>query len=262
VVLNYHRGGTGAPLVLIHGIGSRWQVWNPVLPYLEPERDVIALDLPGFGASPMAPHESAPGIDSLIDAVIALFDELGLDRPHVAGNSLGGWLALELAKRGRVRSATALSPAGFWRNRFELGYAGLSLRATIVATKLLRPFADSLLASPTGRVAVLGQVFGHPSRIPPADAADTVRAAADAPAFEEMRRALVREPPFGGGGAINVPVTIAWGELDRLLLPRQAARAAQLVPSARSIWLYDCGHVPTYDDPEQVSRVLLEGSTT
>jgi pimeloyl-ACP methyl ester carboxylesterase len=262
VLLNYHRGGTGEPLVLIHGIGSRWQVWNPVLPHIEPERDVIALDLPGFGASPMAPHESELGIESLVDAVIGLLDELGLERPHVAGNSLGGWLSLELAKRGRVASATALSPAGFWRNRFELGYAGLSLRATIAATKLLRPFADSLLATPTARVAVLGQVFGHPSRIPPADAADTVRAAADAPAFEEMRRALVRAPPFGGGGAINVPVTIAWGELDRLLLPRQAARAAQLVPQARSIWLYDCGHVPTYDDPEQVAHVLLEGSTT
>jgi len=259
VLLNYYRVGTGEPLVLIHGIGSRWQIWNPVLPYLEPKRDVIALDLPGFGASPIAPHDAPPGLETLRHSITELIDELGLDRPHVAGNSLGGWLALELAKRGLVRSATALSPAGFWRNGFESGFARASLNATIAATKLLRPFADSLMESPAARVAALGQVFGHPSRIPPADAAGTVRAAADAPSFAETLTAMMPEH-FSGGEEIEVPVTIAWGELDRLLLPRQAARAAQLVPSARSLWLYDCGHVPTYDDPEQVAGVLLEGS--
>jgi pimeloyl-ACP methyl ester carboxylesterase len=218
-MLNHHRGGLGEPLVLMHGIGSRWQVWSPVLETLERERDVIALDLPGFGASPMAPHEQPRSLETLTDSVVELLDELSLERPHVAGNSLGGWLALELAKRGRASSVTALSPAGFFRNRFE------------------REF----------------------TRVPPADAADTIRAASDAPSFNETLAALVGER-FTGGEQIDVPVTIAWGELDRLLLPREAARAAQLVPSARSIWLYDCGHLPQYDDPEQVARVLIEGS--
>jgi pimeloyl-ACP methyl ester carboxylesterase len=260
VALNHHRAGTGEPLVLIHGIASRWQVWNPVLPRLELERDVIALDLPGFGASPMMPHDEPPSIGALADAVIELFDELGLERPHVGGNSLGGWLSLELAKRGVVRSATALSPAGFFRNAFELRYTAISLKATIAAAKLLRSVAPALLAAPAGRIAVLGQVFGHPSRLPPDDAVGTVRAAADAPGFAETLSALMGNG-FGGGGAINVPVTVAWGERDHLLLPRQAARAEQLLPQARHRWLYDCGHVPTYDDPEQVARVLLEGSS-
>ncbi len=87
----------------------------------------------------------------------------------------------------------------------------------------------------------------------------TVRAAADAPSFFETL-GPVAHGRFTGGEAITVPVTIAWGELDRLLLPRQAARAAQLLPQARSVWLYDCGHVPTYDDPEQVAHVILQAS--
>jgi pimeloyl-ACP methyl ester carboxylesterase len=259
VTLNYHRAGNGEPLVLIHGIGSRWQVWSPVLPYVEPHRDVIALDLPGFGASPMPPHDQPAGVDRLVNQVADFLAGLGLKRPHLAGNSLGGLLALELAKLGRASSATALSPAGFFRNGFEEGYARASLLATIALTRMLRPVADTLLESPTGRIALLGQVFGHPTRVPPLDAAETVRAAADAPSFFETL-GPVASGRFAGGEAITVPVTIAWGELDRLLLPRQAARAAQLLPQARSVWLYDCGHVPTYDDPQQVAQVILQAS--
>lgn len=260
MTFNYHRRGSGEPLVLIHGIGSRWQVWDPVLPLLESHRDVIALDLPGFGASPMLPSDEAPGVERLTSQVADFLTELGLERPHLAGNSLGGLLTLELAKRGRASSATALSPAGFFRNRFDEGYARASLVMTIAATRLLRPVADAALRSPTGRIALLGQVFGHPTRVPPPDAADTLRAAADAPSFVETLGPVARSR-FSGGEQITVPVTIGWGELDRLLLPRQAARAAQLLPQARSVWLYDCGHVPTYDDPEQVAQVLLTGST-
>ncbi len=108
--LNYHRAGAGEPLVLLHGIGSRWQIWEPVIGALAAEREVIALDLPGFGASPMPPTGTPAGIGSLTELVSEFIDQIGLERPHVAGNSLGGWLALELAKRGNVRSATGLSP--------------------------------------------------------------------------------------------------------------------------------------------------------
>jgi len=113
VDLNHHRVGSGPTLVLIHGIGSRWQVWEPVLRRVASERDVIALDLPGFGASPMPPPGTPPGLPSLTHLVAEFLDGLGVQQPHVTGNSLGGWIALELAKQGRVRSATGLSPAGF-----------------------------------------------------------------------------------------------------------------------------------------------------
>jgi pimeloyl-ACP methyl ester carboxylesterase len=259
MALNFHRGGAGDPLVLIHGIGSRWQVWDPVLPYLEPERDVIALDLPGFGASEMAPHDQPPGIDTLTNSVTGLLDELGLDKPHVAGNSLGGWLALELAKHGRAASATALSPAGFWTGGEGI-FSRVSLWAMVRTARLAAPYADALLAAPLRRKLAFAQVAAHPERIPAPDAADTLRALAWAPSFDETLRAMIRQR-FSHGEQIDVPVTIAWGELDHLLPTRQALWAAHLVPSARSLLLYGCGHVPTYDDPEQVARALLEGSS-
>src|SRR5262249_17342622 len=139
--LNYHRAGSGEPLVLIHGIGSRWQMWEPVLPLLEGHRDVIALDLPGFAASPPPPSGTPAGLASLTRLVEDFLDRLGLERPHVAGNSMGGWIALELAKNGRVRSATALSPAGFHTPR-EAVYQRAMLWTTVRAARLLAPFAD------------------------------------------------------------------------------------------------------------------------
>ena len=256
--LNYHRAGSGPPLVLIHGIGSRWQVWDPVLPLLEAHREVIALDLPGFGDSPMPAPGTPPGVASLTRLVSEFLDGLGLDRPHVAGNSLGGWVSLELAKQGRVRTATGLSPAGFHNDR-EVVYERAALWTTVRAARLLAPAVDRVAATPTGRMLAYGLFFAHPENVPAADAAASTRALARAPWFDQTLPALTADR-FAGGEQIQVPVTIAWGERDRLLLPRQAPRAARAIPGSRLLTLRGCGHVPTYDDPEQVARVLLEGS--
>jgi pimeloyl-ACP methyl ester carboxylesterase len=257
--LHHHRTGAGEPLVLIHGIGSRWQVWEPLLQHLAAERQVVALDLPGFGSSPMPPPATPPGVESLTRLVSEFLDELELERPDAAGFSLGGWISLELAKRGRVRSVTALSPAGFHTDR-EGAFQRASLWASVRAARILAPHADRLFASGLGRTLALGQLVAHPARMPPADAAEGMRALASAPWFDETLIAITSDR-FRDGKLIDVPVTIAWAEHDRLLLPRQAPRAARAIPGARPITLYGCGHVPTYDDPEQVARVLLEGST-
>jgi pimeloyl-ACP methyl ester carboxylesterase len=258
VALNHHRQGSGPPLVLIHGIGSRWQVWEPVLERVSAERDVIALDLPGFGASPMPPPGTRAGVESLTRLVIEFFGELGLERPHVAGNSLGGWISLELARQAAVRSATALSPAGF-HNRVEGVYQRVSLWLAPRGARLLAPRAERLAASPGWRQALLGQMAARPQNIPVADVVPTLEALANAPWFDATLTALI-DQRFTGGEQITVPVTIAWGERDRLLLPRQMPRAARRVPRARMVTEWGCGHVPTYDDPEQIARILLEGS--
>jgi pimeloyl-ACP methyl ester carboxylesterase len=260
VQLNHHRVGSGPTLVLIHGIGHRWQGWEPVLDRLAAERDVIALDLPGFGDSPMPPPGTPPGAGSLTDLVAGFLDELGIVRPHVAGNSLGGWISLELAKRDRVASATALSPAGF-HNRLESVYQYTSFRILIRTTRLIAPRAEKILSRPGVRKLAYAQLVAHPLRIPLADVAPTARALANAPWFDDTLKAIVAER-FGGGETVSVPVTIAWGEHDRILLPRQAKRAARAVPSARMLTLTGCGHVPMTDDPEQVARVILEGSAS
>ena len=257
--LNYRRIGQGKPLVLIHGLGSQWQVWGPVLARLAAERDVVALDLPGFGASPPPPAGTAPGLASLTRLVSEFLDELGLDRPHVAGNSLGGWISLELAKQGRVASATALSPAGFHTDG-EAVYQKVFLRATAGLCRLMAPRAETFVCTRGGRTAVFAGVLARPAQIPPSDAADAIRALAGAYWFDDTLRTFGPDR-FHDGELIRVPVTIAWGQHDRLLLPRQAARAAAEIPGARSITLYGCGHVPTYDDPERVARVLLDGSS-
>src|SRR5450755_2682185 len=150
MMLNHYRDGSGEPLVLIHGIGSRWQVWMPVLERLATERSVIALDLPGFGASPLPAPRTPPGVRSLARLVRDFLDELGIDRPHVAGNSLGGQIALELARTGRIRSANALSPAGFHEGA-ETRFQKLSLQLTLKAARLLAPVTDTVLARPLGR---------------------------------------------------------------------------------------------------------------
>lgn len=258
--LTHHRTGTGPPLVLIHGIGHRWQGWNPVIPLLDGARDVIAIDLPGFGASPMPPPGTPAGVGTLTDLVAEFLDQLGVQRPHVAGNSLGGWIALELAKRDRVASATALSPAGF-HNRLEAIYQFTSFRILIRTTRAIAPRAESVLRRPRLRTLAYGQLVAHPLQIPLGDIGPTARALADAPWFDETLRVIIAEH-FSAGERITVPVTIAWGERDRVLLPRQAPRAARAVPSARMVTLTGCGHVPMTDDPQQVARVILEGSRT
>jgi pimeloyl-ACP methyl ester carboxylesterase len=256
--LNHHRVGAGEPLVLIHGIGHRWQAWLPLVDHLKTHRELIILDLPGFGGSAMPPPGTPPGVDSLTSLVSAFLDELGLDRPHVAGNSLGGWISLELAKQGRVRSATGLSPAGF-HNRAEALFQRTSLALTRASSRQIARSAERILARPRVRKFGFMQLAAHPERIPRSELVPAVRDLAYAPWFNETLIAINRAP-FSGGAQIEAPVTIAWGERDRLLLPHQAKRAARAIPSARNLILRDCGHLPFHDDPEQVAQVLLQAS--
>src|SRR4051794_29880719 len=111
--LAHTRTGSGDPVVLIHGVGSFARAWKPVIEAMRGERDVIALDLPGFGGSPTMPIGVVPDARALAGAVAYFLEGLGVEQPLVGGNSLGGWVALELARRGRARAVVGVSPAGF-----------------------------------------------------------------------------------------------------------------------------------------------------
>ncbi|MGG8405533.1 alpha/beta fold hydrolase, partial [Streptomyces sp. 12297] len=138
----YERRGAGEPLLLLHGIGHHLQAWHPVLDVLASEYDVVAVDLPGFGTSEPLPAGVPYDLETVVPALGALCGALGLDRPHVAGNSLGGLLALEMGRTGRARSVTALSPAGFWTEA-ERRYAFATLLAMRAGARALpRPALD------------------------------------------------------------------------------------------------------------------------
>jgi pimeloyl-ACP methyl ester carboxylesterase len=256
MTLVHDRRGTGEPLVLIHGVGSRWGIWKPVLDRLAAERDVISVDLPGFGDSP--PDGTDPSILGQADRMERFFAEIGVERPHVAGNSMGGGITLELARRGSIRSATAVSPVGFWTDR-ERAFCQLSMRATAVLLEVLHPVAPRIVATPAGRLLFL-QLFARPWRRDPdelmADADGALGAASFHPALDAFSDYRFERPEELRG----VPVTVAWGTRDFLLIPRQAKRARRLLPWARHVSLTGLGHTPFNDDPEMCARVLLDGS--
>jgi pimeloyl-ACP methyl ester carboxylesterase len=257
MAIAFDSHGSGPPLVLLHGIGSRRGMWSPVVGALARERRVIAVDIPGFAASGAEPVDPTPA--GLTTRMEQWFAEQGLGRPHVAGNSMGGAIALELARRGTVASATALSPAGFWTPR-ELAYAQRSLRASRAIVRGLRPAMSALTGAAAGRVAIFAQVFAKPWRMTPDEAMATLDAFADAPAFEPALTAFGHYRFAAGDELRGVPVTVAWGTRDALLIPRQAARARRLMPWATHVALRGCGHVPCHDDPATVAAVLLAGS--
>jgi pimeloyl-ACP methyl ester carboxylesterase len=253
VQLHHIRRGEGAPLVLVHGLGGSIVVWRPVLERLAVERDVVALDLPGFGRSPAPGNGFVPTAAELGEAVSGLCADLGIDRPHVAGNSLGGWIALEMAAAGRAASVCAISPAGMWRDpigprRVERHHLG----------RRIRPLLNVALRSARVRSAVLRSTLAHPDRLTREEAAELVGGYLNAPLYaaanEEMRMGA-----FERKDDIDVPVTLAWGELDQLVgRPSRSRRP----PGARFVEKPGWGHTPTWDDPEGVASLILEASST
>ncbi len=253
--LNYHREGSGPPLLLLHGIGHHWQAWRPVIERLSGEFDVIACDSPGFGASPPLPSGIEPTITSYADAFEWFMAELGLERPHVAGNSMGGAIGLELARRRAVSSVTALSPAGFWTNA-ERRLCQLSLGALANIPTPGRPAIEAAARTRAGRGALFSQLFGYPARLPAEEAVSTLRDAWASPAFEGALKAFDYYAFERPEELRNIGVTIAWGVRDRLLFYRtQAPRAKEMLPWGTHVSL-GAGHVPFYDDPAAVAATI------
>jgi pimeloyl-ACP methyl ester carboxylesterase len=254
--LAHVRRGSGEPLVLIHGLGSRWQVWQPVLDELAEHREVIALDLPGFGAS--APGDTAPSLDGLAGAVEKFLARQGIQRPHVAGNSLGGGVALELGRRGAVRSVTAFSPIGFWGAPGRVVSRRVLTTSRALGRRLPQPVARRLAASAAGRTALLSLYYGRPWLLDAQTVLDDVAGLVGAPFFDPVRDSLADHTFVCNGALEAIPVTIAWGTRDRLLTYRtQSRRARALLPTATHVTLPGCGHLPFADDPRLCAQVLL-----
>jgi pimeloyl-ACP methyl ester carboxylesterase len=256
--LAYDRTGQGEPLVLLHGQGFSRRSYDPVVPALAARRDVTAVDLPGHGESPRQPKGAGDSPRDLAVAVAELLDELDLPTVHIAGNSSGGWVALELAKMGRARTVTALAPAGLWRRRAPL-HIRAGMRQARLNAKIVRRVFPNAPRTRLGRALASSQVSGHPFRTPYEPVRDGVHAMAAAPGFRKTLRALEKDR-FTGGAAITVPVTVVFGTRDRVLLPGVARHRDQLPEQTRWVRLRGCGHVPMVDDPTATADLLLQAS--
>ena len=252
MAIAFDSHGSGPPLVLLHGIGSRRGVWDPVVATLARDRHVIALDVPGFGDSPQDGIE--PTVAGFAAHIEGWFVDEGLGRPDVAG-SMGGAIALELARRGAAASACAISPVGFWTPRERI-YAQRTLRASRYVARRLRPAVPAISRTAVGRTTLFSQVYARPWRLSPAESVATIDAFVDAPAFDAAMDAF-SDHVFRDGDALRgTPVTVAWGTRDALLIPCQARRAQRLMPWARHVALRGCGHMPFHDDPAMVAGVM------
>jgi pimeloyl-ACP methyl ester carboxylesterase len=240
------------PLLLLHGLGGTRAVWDPVLELLRPEREVHVLDMPGFGSTPALPEGTEATAANLAAEIGRTCAEIGVERPHVAGNSLGGWVALEMGRTGLAASVTAISPAGLWRQ--PIGPRGRDFHAL---AGQVRPLVSAALHIPHLRRAMLSTFAARPDRIPAAQGRELILGWIDASGYEGANRAM-RTDVFDPTGYPDIPVTLAWGERDRLVGPPRPERRPA---GARYVLLPDVGHTPTWDDPELVARTLLEGSS-
>src|ERR1700694_5367330 len=257
-----HRGGTGTPLLLLHGVGAIWRAWSPVLPYLEPHHDVIVPTLPGHGGGPPLDPDVAPSVHALADGIEDELDRLGLQKVHIAGNSLGGGLGLGLARRGRALSLVLFSPAGAWRSQRSIRLRAAGIRLSVGALNRYASRADAIAANALLRWPLLAGQVAHPGRVPPEELAAYIRAGGAAPVVVPLLRDLPLRQVEPLPAVRDYPVRVVWAGRDRGL-PVAGFGAAMLVriPGAESIRLRGVGHVPMSDEPARVAELILEVTT-
>jgi len=254
--LVHDRGGSGEPLVLVHGIGSCWRCWDPVVPLLREHHDVIALDLPGYGESPAVNGE--PTVYAITDALEEALVAAGLEDAHLVGNSLGGWIVAELAAHGRAKTAVAISPAGLATQR-EIAFAKGTLGPAQRIARRIAPMADRLVATRPARALLFNQMHARPWRVEPDSAAHQLRMLAGSESFvDTLEWACSSGAQPRGLDRIACPFRILWGTRDLVLPYRQAKRWERLVPDAELVTLKGLGHLPMADDPKLVAKSILE----
>jgi pimeloyl-ACP methyl ester carboxylesterase len=253
------RTGSGRPLLLVHGLGSSHHTWDPVLPALAAEREVLALDLPGFGSTP--PLEGEVSIATLTDALERFLAEQDLRDVDVVGSSMGARMVLELARRGHGGTAVALDPGGFWTDR-QLAFFGATVSASVALVRGLQPVLPALTATPVGRTALLAQFSARPWALPGELVLCELRGFADSPGLDAALHALRHGPPQEGAarGTLEGRVVLGWGRQDRVTLPSQAATALQRFPDATLHWFDGCGHFPHWDSPAETAELILRST--
>jgi pimeloyl-ACP methyl ester carboxylesterase len=255
------RQGEGTPLVLLHGLTMSWRAWLPVLPFLVGRHEVIVPTLSGHRGGPRIDPDWPLAMDALVDVVEAQLDEVGVRTAHLAGNSLGGWVALELARRGRARSVVGLSPAGTWKARRDL-------------IRLMWLFRIGHLALCDSPLSVLSRIemfrniglrrtMAHPERVPAEELNEMLADGAQCQLVSAMLAGRAEVEPMREFDVALCPVHIAWCARDKLIPYRRYGKPMQdVVRGAQFSVLPGVGHMPMYDDPRLVARTILEMTTS
>jgi pimeloyl-ACP methyl ester carboxylesterase len=252
-----HRGGRGSPLVCLHGFMETWRSWELVLPALERHHDVLAPTLPGHAGGP--PIDGEAGTGAVMDGGERAMDEVGFDTAHIAGNSLGGYVALRLAERGRARSVVALAPAGGWAPGDESLRETLAAQArTYAQARAAAPHVDAIVRTPEGRRQAMQALVPDADHIPADLVAHVIRGVAACAAAEALIAHARREGWPLDAERIACPLRIVWGVDDRILpWPRAAARYRDRFPHADWVELEGVGHLPQLDVPLETAQVIL-----
>lgn len=245
-------------MLLLHGFTGTWRIWQPLLEPLGEYHDVLALTLPGHHGGPTV--ETPVSIALLADGVERSLDEHGLGIVHVCGNSLGGWLALELARRGRASSVVALSPAGGWHEAKDMHRTASMIRNTARLSTRTAPLLRGPLISSSARRRMLRPAMERGDRMPAGQMLEMLEDISGCAIMDDLMLATQRDGPFTGDmSRVSCRVRIAWGQNDRAIPADQHGRPLlDRVPTAEFVVMPGVGHLPMYDDPLLVAATVLE----
>lgn len=257
MVMHVERKGTGAPLLMVHGLGGSVRSWDTIAGELSRSRELILIDLPGHGRTPALPGRQT--IAAYADAIEQFIAASGFGGIDMVGSSVGARLVLELARRGVGGNCVALDPGGFWRG-WETRFFQVTIAGSIRLVRALQPLMPTLSRHAATRTLLLFQLSAKPWALAPEIVLTEMRSFAATKVFDDVVRELANGPAQQGAATTPGRVTIGWGRNDRLLLPRQAERAQASFPNAQLHWFDECGHFPHWDQPTETVRVILQAT--
>lgn len=253
-----YEGGSGSPLVLLHGLTGSWPIWKPVIPLLTPHHRVIAVTLPGHHGGPALPDGVEPSVNVMADVLIADLKARGISQAHIAGNSLGGWLALELARRGFALSVTALSPAGGWKTPEDYEDVARPFRQIYSVISVVIFLVTLFLSFAWLRRVLLKQTMEHGDRLSAKDVREALtdlRETRMLPALLKNMGKVGGLKPFKAG---RTPIRIAWSEHDKVIpFARYGQPMLDAIEGAEGAVVPGAGHVPMADSPAEVAAHIL-----
>ena len=259
--VNYVDVGSGEhePVVLVHGLGGQWQNWLENIPRLAEERRVLALDLPGHGLTPK-PEDDKISISGYGRCVDAFCEQLGIGQVDMVGNSMGGFVAAEVAIQfpERVSRLVLVSAAGITSaDTLQAPILTFGRVATALATNTAARHRY-LAARPLTRHMSLALVARHPRLLKPDFAYEGFFKGAGKGGFDDALRACLEYDFRDRLPDVKVPTLIVWGEKDSIIPVRDANEFERLISDSRKVVMKDTGHIPMAERPQAFNDVLVD----